>query len=238
MKHWGKRIAAALLAVGMLLSVSGCNNGSSLIQFEPPKKGQTVAEMIVKDYGTIKIMLFEEQAPKAVENFVTHAKNGYYDGLTFHRVMADFMIQGGDPTGTGREGESIWGEPFEDEFSDQLRNFTGALSMANSGPNTNGSQFFIMCSPKMSGGQQEFDYYNTVSRVQQGHESLEYPKEQMEKYIEVGGAPWLDDVHTVFGQVYEGLDIVEKIMQQETDESAKPLTDVVIETIKISEYQG
>ena len=237
MKHWGKRIAAALLAVGMLLSVSGCSNSSSLIQFEPPKKGQTVAEMVVKDYGSIKIMLFEEQAPKAVENFVTHAKNGYYDGLIFHRVIADFMIQGGNP-GDDTGGKSIWGEPFEDEFSDQLRNFTGALSMANSGPNTNGSQFFIMCSPKMSGGQQEFDYYNTVSRVQQGHESLEYPKEQMEKYIEVGGAPWLDDVHTVFGQVYEGLDIVEKIMQQETDESAKPLTDVVIETIKISEYQG
>ncbi len=238
MKHWGKRIVAAFLAFGMLLSASACGSDSSLVQFEPPKKGQKVAEMVIKDHGSIKMMLFEDQAPKAVENFVTHAKNGYYDGLTFHRVIADFMIQGGDPKGDGTGGESIWGKPFEDEFSDQLRNFTGALSMANSGENTNGSQFFIMCSPKMSGGQEEFNYYNTTTRAMQGRKPLEYSKEQMEKYIEVGGAPWLDQVHTVFGQVYEGLDIVEKIMRQEADKSGKPLSDVVIETIHISEYQG
>ena len=93
--------------------------------------------------GDMKFNLLSDAAPKAVENFVTHAKNGYYDGLIFHRVIKDFMIQGGDPTGTGCGGESIWGKPFEDEFSIDARNYYGSLSMANSGTNTNGSQFFI-----------------------------------------------------------------------------------------------
>lgn len=94
--------------------------------------------------GTIRVRLFPKEAPKAVENFLTHAREGYYDGLTFHRVINDFMLQGGDPNGDGTGGESIWGGPFEDEFSPVLRNFRGALSMANSGANTNGSQFFIV----------------------------------------------------------------------------------------------
>lgn len=94
--------------------------------------------------GDITVQLYPEEAPKTVENFITHAKDGYYDGITFHRVIRNFMIQGGDPTGTGRGGESIWGERFTDEFSDKLHNFRGALSMANGGSNTNGSQFFIV----------------------------------------------------------------------------------------------
>lgn len=99
---------------------------------------------IKTNLGEIKIQLFEKQAPKTVNNFVQLAEKGYYDGVIFHRVIPDFMIQGGDPTGTGRGGKSIYGKAFEDEFSDQLFNFTGALSMANAGPNTNGSQFFIV----------------------------------------------------------------------------------------------
>ncbi|MBO7520716.1 MAG: peptidylprolyl isomerase, partial [Opitutales bacterium] len=95
-------------------------------------------------HGDIKIKLFADKAPKACENFTTHIKNGYYDGLIFHRVIRDFMIQGGDPTGTGRGGESIWGKPFDDEFADDLRfDRKGLLAMANAGPRTNGSQFFI-----------------------------------------------------------------------------------------------
>jgi peptidylprolyl isomerase len=94
--------------------------------------------------GTIVIELRADLAPKAVENFVTHSKNGYYDGLIFHRVIKDFMIQGGDPTGTGTAGESIWGKPFKDEFTpNAVFDKAGILAMANSGPNTNGSQFFI-----------------------------------------------------------------------------------------------
>lgn len=94
--------------------------------------------------GNIKIELRGDLAPKAVQNFVTHSKNGYYNGLIFHRVIKDFMIQGGDPTGTGAGGESIWGKPFEDEFApNAVFDKAGILAMANRGPNTNGSQFFI-----------------------------------------------------------------------------------------------
>lgn len=100
--------------------------------------------IIKTSMGDITVQLYPAEAPKAVENFISHAKAGYYDGITFHRVISDFMIQGGDPTGTGRGGESIWGGSFEDEFSPSLHNFRGALSMANSGTNSNGSQFFIV----------------------------------------------------------------------------------------------
>jgi len=98
--------------------------------------------------GTIEIELFAKETPKTVENFVGLAKKGYYNGIIFHRVIANFMIQGGDPTGTGRGGESIWGKPFADEFSPKLKHEgPGILSMANAGPGTNGSQFFITLAP-------------------------------------------------------------------------------------------
>ncbi|MCI5924896.1 MAG: peptidylprolyl isomerase [Oscillospiraceae bacterium] len=231
MKQILRRTVFLLLAAAVLLSFGGCSN-KGLIQFEAPKKGQQVAEINVENYGTIKVMLFEEQAPKAVENFVTHAKEGYYDGLTFHRIIDNFMIQGGDPDGDGTGGESIWGEPFEDEFSDQLRNFTGALSMANSGADTNGSQFFIVNTDPFTGGSEELDYYNKTIRPTQGHAAIDYPAAQREKYIEAGGTPWLDNVHTVFGQVYEGLDVVTKIMSEASD-SDEP---VVIKSITVSTY--
>ena len=111
-------------------------------QLAMPAQGETVAIMHTT-MGDISIRLFPELAPKTVENFTTHAKNGYYDGIVFHRVIKDFMIQGGDPTATGCGGESIWGRNFEDEFTPELHNLRGALSMANAGPGTNGSQFFI-----------------------------------------------------------------------------------------------
>ena len=93
--------------------------------------------------GNIEIELFPEVAPLAVENFTTHVKNGYYDGIAFHRIIRDFMIQGGDPTESGRGGESIWNKPFKDEFKNKVFDKAGVLAMANSGPWTNGSQFFI-----------------------------------------------------------------------------------------------
>jgi len=98
--------------------------------------------------GIIEIELREDIAPLAVENFSTHIKKGYYNGLTFHRIIRNFMIQGGDPTGTGRGGASIWNKPFKDEFSANVTfNKAGILAMANAGPGTNGSQFFITTAP-------------------------------------------------------------------------------------------
>lgn len=111
-------------------------------QMNEPKENEEIAIMHTNK-GDIYIRFFPEAAPKAVENFKTHSKNGYYNGLTFHRVIKDFMIQGGDPNGTGTGGESIWGGSFEDEFDQKLLNIYGSLAMANSGVNTNGSQFFI-----------------------------------------------------------------------------------------------
>lgn len=171
--------------------------------------------------GKIVINLYPDAAPKAVENFITHAENGYYDGLIFHRVIEDFMIQGGDPEGTGRGGESIWGQPFEDEFSREMLHFKGALSMANSGTNTNGSQFFIVHADEVAEDMME-------SMMKSG-----YPEEVIEMYEQHGGTPFLDFRHTVFGQVVEGMDVVDAIATVETGEADKPVEDVVIEKITV-----
>jgi len=187
-----------------------------------PENGQKTVTMKT-NMGDIKIKLFPEHAPKAVENFVTHAQNGYYDGIIFHRVINDFMIQGGDPTGTGRGGESIWGAPFKDEFTPELHNIRGALSMANAGPGTNGSQFFIV--QKTDAGAE------MISQMSQMPES--FPAECVEDYKAVGGTPWLDYRHTVFGQVYEGMDIVDNIANAPVDGMDKPLEKIFIETITV-----
>ncbi len=189
-------------------------------QLEMPKQGEEVA-VLSTNMGDIKIRLFPEAAPKAVENFETHIKNGYYDGLTFHRVMDGFMIQGGDPTGIGIGGESIWGKPFEDEFHKDYRNFRGALSMANSGPNTNGSQFFIVQAKEMP------------NQVLELLESGSFSEEIKEAYKSLGGTPWLDGGHTVFGQVYDGMEVVDAIAKVKTDGNDKPLEEIVIKEAKI-----
>lgn len=170
--------------------------------------------------GNIKIKLFPDQAPKAVENFIKHSEDGYYDGVIFHRVIQDFMIQGGDPDGTGMGGESIYGEAFEDEFSNELYNIRGALSMANSGPNTNGSQFFIVQNKTLD------------PSLKEQMEKAGYPEEIIKAY-EKGGTAWLDNKHTVFGQVIEGMDVVDSIAAVETGEQDKPVEDVVIEKIEV-----
>ena len=141
--------------------------------------------------GNFTIQLFEEQAPKTVDNFVKLAEKDFYNGVIFHRVIDGFMIQGGDPTGTGRGGP---GYKFADEFHPQLRhNSEGMLSMANAGPNTNGSQFFITLAP----------------------------------------TPHLDNRHAVFGKVVEGMDVVNKIGKTQTGAMDRPVTDVVMKTVKI-----
>ena len=175
---------------------------------------------IKTNHGDIKIQLFPEQAPMTVENFVRLAQKGYYDKTIFHRVISDFMIQGGDPKGNGTGGTSIWNHLFEDEFSRGLFNLRGALSMANSGPNTNGSQFFIVQNKNMP------------KRYIKQMEPAGYPKEIIHAYKQ-GGTPWLDGRHTVFGQVIDGMDVVDEIAKVKKDKMDKPLEDVVINTIDI-----
>ncbi len=198
---------------------------TTLPQFEPVSDEEPVVTMKTT-MGDIVIKLFPKQAPKAVENFITHSKDGYYNGLTFHRVISDFMIQGGDPNGNGSGGESIWGGPFEDEFSPELANFRGALSMANSGPDTNGSQFFIV-----QAGPDTIEEELLEQMKQAG-----FPEIVVNKYKEVGGTPWLDHVHTVFGQVIEGMDVVDKIASVKVNStSSAPLESVIINEIIVND---
>ena len=171
--------------------------------------------------GDFTLELFPEVAPKTVENFVTHAKNGYYNGVIFHRVIEDFMIQGGDPTGTGMGGESIYGRTFEDEFSREAFNLYGALSMANAGPNTNGSQFFIVTAKQVPA--------QMLKQLKDGG----WPEEIVEEYAKVGGTPWLDHRHTVFGRVIDGMDVVLKIEGVKRNAQDRPLEDVVIESMDV-----
>ena len=144
------------------------------------------------NHGPIELELFDEDAPKTVENFRKLASDGFYDGLTFHRVIKDFMIQGGCPQGTGTGGP---GYTFEDEINDH-KVVRGALAMANAGPNTNGSQFFI---------------------------------------VTTAAAPWLDGKHTVFGQVTDGMDVVDKLEGVDTDASDRPTDPIGIASIELSE---
>lgn len=200
----------------------------TLQQLQLPIAGEEIA-IIKTNHGDIKLRLFPEVAPKAVENFVTHSSNGYYDGVIFHRVIKDFMIQGGDPQGTGRGGESIWGTPFQDEFDMKHRNIRGALSMANAGPGTNGSQFFIVQNTSVD--------KDIIRQMRAAGEEKGYPEDVVDAYEELGGTFWLDGKHTVFGQVFEGMDVVDEIANTAVGANDKPKQDVIIETIEITQYK-
>ena len=179
---------------------------------------------IKTNHGDMRVKLFPDHAPKTVANFIALSKDGYYDGVIFHRIIKDFMIQGGDPTGTGMGGESIYGESFEDEFSEELYNVRGALSMANAGPNTNGSQFFIV--------QNQHLPYSKKEIARGGR-----PEPISEIYAEQGGTPHLDRRHTVFGQLADeaSYEVLDAIAGVETGAMDKPVEDVVIETIEIED---
>lgn len=231
------------------------DNGKKVgYQLDMPEEGEEIAVITMESGEVFKLRFFPDEAPKAVYNFKVHALEGYYDGLTFHRVIENFMIQGGDPQGDGTGGESVWGEPFADEFNDNLLNIDGAVSMANSGADTNGSQFFINATGGMSA---DWDYY------QQGFDVYEQSPEaftstygawvDMDKvtdavkklYEEHGGNPTLDGYysttgrgHTVFAQVFEGMDQVYALSQADTDDNDKPLEDMVIQSVEIVPYEA
>ena len=194
-------------------------------QLKKPQAGDTVAVMHTS-MGDIKIKLFPEQAPLTVDNFTKHSRDGYYNGLIFHRVIKDFMIQGGDPTGTGMGGESIYGQSFKDEFDPMLHNLRGALSMANAGPNTNGSQFFIVQADTVSDGM--------IGQMKQ-FADRGFPADITEAYENLGGTPWLDFKHSVFGQVYEGMDVVDAIAAVKVGAGDKPVVPVTIDSVEIIE---
>ena len=200
--------------------------GAAEKQMSEAKTGETIAIMHVKDYGDITVKFFKDKAPKAVENFLTHAQNGYYDGVTFHRIIKEFMIQGGDPEGTGYGGESIWGEGFGTEISQGLVPYRGALCMAmSSRPNSIGSQFFIE--------QANPDLEQAEAMRQRG-----YPEGLVKMYEKYGGTLSLYRNYTVFGQVVDGMDTVDKIAAVETTLGSDgamsvPTQKIIIESIEV-----
>ncbi|MFH1284788.1 MAG: peptidylprolyl isomerase [Candidatus Peregrinibacteria bacterium] len=166
-----------------------------------PQKGDDIAIMTT-NFGTIKILLYADLAPETVKNFKSLTSAGKYDNTIFHRVIKDFMIQGGDfEKGNGTGGYSYKGPGtyLQDEFGKGLTHIYGAVSMANAGPNTGGSQFFIVQS--------------------------------------AAGTDWLNGKHAIFGYVYDGMDIIEKIAATETDSNDRPLESVTIEKVEISTFQ-
>ena len=197
-----KRIFPLLLIAACLaLPHLSCSSAKPAPQIPAPETFKTeeptpeletkVSKVLIETtMGNIEVELYDQDAPKTVENFLTLVKKGFYDGIVFHRVIPDFMIQTGDPTGTGMGGP---GYKFADEFSSKRHTKAGILSMANSGPNTNGSQFFITDA----------------------------------------ATPWLDNRHSVFGQVTEGLDVVKAIARVPRSGSDKPNTPVSMKKVSV-----
>jgi peptidyl-prolyl cis-trans isomerase B (cyclophilin B) len=230
------------------------------LQLTPLTPGEELA-VLHTNHGDITLRFFPEEAPLAVENFVTHARNGFYDGLIFHRVMPNFMIQGGCPHGTGRAGESIWGEGFGLERSFNLYHFRGALATAHAGPGTIGSQFYIVQMENLSADiQRHFEYLKTIQdeiagEFSDGRHILVrelFPAEALEHFVEHGGTHWLDwhwnpqnYGHTVFGHVVSGLEVVDAIANVETHPEVVqgverpgtiPVENVIIERISFKIY--
>lgn len=227
-----KKIIAILSAAILTLTFCGCSKRQSEFDSDTGSGyGTHHAVITVKDYGDIKLVLDGDTAPITVKNFVELAKSGFYDGLTFHRIIKGFMIQGGDPKGNGTGGESIWGGKFDGGVSDALCHVRGAVAYANSGSYTaDGSQFYIV-----TGGPVDEETLDSYEKNGYGP----YTKEQRELYTTIGGTPWLDGSYTVFGQVIEGLDIAIQIANDtETDASNKPYTAVRMSTVTVEPYDG
>ena len=234
------------------------NEPAVMLQFQPITPGEELV-VIHTNHGDITLRLFPEEAPLSVENFLTHARNGYYDGVIFHRVLQDFMIQGGDPTGTGGGGQSIWGDPFfvkwmifqffDEQLPDDIRyelpsinlkHFRGALAMAHAGGQM-GSQFYIVQNQHshpaaIANNIQNITYaLAQFSEVPEGF--IQTMDEVLELYIIHGGTPHLDwwwtfeSSHIVFGHVVEGMDIVDSIAGVDVDGAGRPFESVYIERI-------
>ncbi|MGI5888731.1 MAG: peptidylprolyl isomerase [Oscillospiraceae bacterium] len=226
-----KKILSGILCAAMLFCLAACGSSgsgtsaseSTIAQLDAPAEGDVMAT-ISTTKGDITIKLFRDVAPKAVENFCTLANSGYYDDVTFHKVIQDFVIQAGDPTGTGTGGESCYGGYFEDELSTELHNFQGAVGMANSGADTNGSQFYIVCGTEVSD--------DVVTMMQEAG----YSDDIIEAYRENGGLPQLDLRYTVFGQVVSGMNVVYEISGVKVDSDYRPVKDVKIKSITIYYY--
>ena len=234
----------SVLLLSSVLLLPGCSTTgvksaykSPYQQLEKPAAGDEIA-VLHTDMGDITVRFFPEAAPKTVENFKGLAKKGAFNNQSFYRVINDFMIQGGNPNDTN----SLWGGSFEDEFDPNLMNIRGALSMANSGSDTNGSQFFIVQANAASFSGWKYYEQNKEGAV---YDYDSWTEEQKKIYEENGGTPWLDGGHriddaghAVFGQVISGMDVVDKIAAVQTDSRDAPLEMVIIRSVELIPYQG
>lgn len=234
-----KRLAAILLCMTLLLGACGkapeapSGAGGSTkrapvssmeLQFAAPEQGAPVAT-IQTNMGAIHVVLYPQKAPIAVQNFTGLAQQGYYTNSLFHRVEKDFLIQGGDPSGTGLGGSSLWGKPFGIERSENLRHYAGALCMA-AAEGENNSQFYILASPQTS----------VTDEIAAQMRAAGIREEVIATYQQAGGEPYLDNTDTVFGQVYAGMDIVDAISRHAVNEAMRPLNDVIILSVTIGTY--
>ncbi len=231
-------------------------------------KGDTIAEITIEGYGTVKAKLFPEIAPKGVDNFIKLANNGYYEGKTIHRVMADFMLQGGSLNGDGTGGEAADGGSFGIEPNYNARHFYGALCYANAaGQNT--TQFYIvnnkqeqnlsdistdtvmmyiaqyeMYRDMYEDGTMEYSYYNSlVVNYENLLDMISNATDEVKEQYKSGGTPSLDGGYTVFGQVYEGFDVIDavsacNVVENSGGELSKPVDTIKITSVKISKYAG
>lgn len=231
-------LAACLMAAGVL---TGCGGDpqpgdtvkrpafeSSEVQFTAPAEGDTIA-IFDTSAGEVRAVLYPDLAPMAVDNFVGLANQGYYNGLTFHRAEYGFVVQSGDGTGTGLGGSTIWnGNPFPAEYTDKLHHYAGALCAANSpdaDPSTTSQFYFVQALPS-----------SVDKAAREALEGAGVRQEVIDAYAAVGGLPYLDNTDTVFGQVYEGMEVVDAIAGAETDENGKPLEEVTLNSVTISIY--
>ena len=200
------------------------------LQFITPAEGDPIATLSTT-LGDISFVLYPDIAPMAVENFVGLAQQGYYNGLSFHRVIEGFLVQTGDATGTGAGGSTIWnGNSYPNEISDRLHHYAGAVAMAHApdGASGNLSQFYIVPS-----AQDSVDKTLAKTLTEAGvREAV------VTAYQAVGGAPYLDNLNTVFGQVYDGMDVVDAIAAVECGEDDRPLEDVIVNSVTIGTYSA
>lgn len=250
--------AVAMVTAGaMLFGITGCGNGKSNSssssssqqsavekyltdgvvddQFASPQPGEEYAVLTVGGYGVIKMRLFPEVAPKAVENFKTLAKQGAYTGVPFHRIVEDFMIQSGDTSRVGGTGDSIYGEGFAVELNESVHHFSGALAVARTSDMDNGqsTQFYIVSNQSVK------NYTEAMWDQIQQRTGTNYSEDTRALYKEYGGAPSLDMQYTIMGQVFEGQDVVDKIASAETKagsnggENSEPSTPILISSLQI-----
>ena len=227
-------------------------NPAVMLQLQPLTPGEELA-VLHTNQGDITIRFFPEEAPIAVTNFITHAKMGYYDGLIFHRVIPDFMIQGGCPLGTGTGGQSVWGGQFDTEISTNLRHFRGALAMAHAGRGTIGSQFYIVQNNAIDASfAQQLEQLKAMQDEPLGilpnGQVVTYgdlhPADGLQYFIDNGGTPHLDWLwnnqgpHPVFAHVVEGMDIVDAIANTPQGAGNRPLEDMIIESISFKTHNS